>query len=273
MRKRIAIMTALVILLFSLLSVTAYAADISMSVYVDGEQAIDNGLAFFIDEEAYVPVRELSIAMGATTISLDEEQTTAYVVADGLEFTVSEDALYMVANGRYLYMENGCKFQNDRLMVPVSVLCKAFGAEYSWDGTTRIMDITLTNEPVTPGSEFYNSDDLYWLSRIIYAESGNQPLDGKIAVGNVILNRVASSRFPNSIYGVIFDGIQFSPTLNGSIYNSPSEQAVVAAKLVLDGAVVLDNALFFTASYCAASSWAGQNRPFVTQIGDHCFYS
>lgn len=58
-----------------------------------------------------------------------------------------------------------------------------------WDGTQSTIQITSGSGPILSGEQAYQADVVYWLSRIIYAESGNQPLDGKIAVGNVVLNR------------------------------------------------------------------------------------
>lgn len=113
---------------------------------------------------------------------------------------------------------------------------------------------------------------MYWLSRIIYAESGNQPLDGKIAVGNVVLNRVASPGFPNSVYEVIFQRNQFTPAANGSINRTPSAESVVAAKLCLDGANTAGSALYFVNPTVAPGSWASRNRPYVATIGAHAFY-
>ena len=94
----------------------------------------------------------------------------------------------------------------------------------------------MSGTPLASGDTFYNSESLYWLSRIIYAESGNQPLEGKIAVGNVVLNRVAHPQFPNTVKGVIFQANQFTPVQNGSINRTPSSESVIAAKLCLDGA-------------------------------------
>ena len=85
-------------------------------------------------------------------------------------------------------------------------------------------------------TETEGGDDLYWLSRIISAESRGEPLEGQIAVGNVVLNRVASADFPDTIYGVIFDdrwGGQFTPVRNGTIYQVPSARSVEAAGLSL----------------------------------------
>ncbi len=77
---------------------------------------------------------------------------------------------------------------------------------------------------------------MYWLARIIEAEAGGEPYKGKVAVGNVILNRVKSKDFPNTIYNVIFEYFgnipQFSPVQEGTIYNTPSKESMNAAKML-----------------------------------------
>ena len=86
--------------------------------------------------------------------------------------------------------------------------------------------------PLAPASKFYRPDEVLWLSRIIIAESRGESLLGQIAVGNVVLNRVKSRDFPNTIYGVIFDrkyGVQFTPVANGTIYNTPGYTETLAA--------------------------------------------
>ncbi|NCB07514.1 MAG: hypothetical protein EOM73_05065, partial [Bacteroidia bacterium] len=119
----------------------------------------------------------------------------------------------------------------------------------------------------------YKSDSVYWLSRIISTESGNQPLAGKVAVGTVILNRVSSPLFPNTIYEVIFDhrggSYQFSPARSGSISREPNEQSVLAAKLCLDGAQEAGPSLYFNRA--GITCWASRNRTLITTIGAHSF--
>ena len=125
------------------------------------------------------------------------------------------------------------------------------------------------------GSSTCDGDELYWLSRIINAESGTQPMLGKIAVGNVVLNRVRSDDFPDTVYGVIFDrrfGVQFSPTENGTIYNEPSDEAVEAARLCLDGYSLSDEICYFFNPAIAESTWISENRPWIMTVGDHAFY-
>lgn len=132
------------------------------------------------------------------------------------------------------------------------------------DGEVRLSDSSDSERT-------YDEDDLYWLSHIIYAEAGDQPYNGMVAVGNVILNRVASPEFPNTIYDVIFQRNQFSPVSNGTLYLEPSDAAVQAAKDALDGEIAVERALFF--NMAGISSWASRNREFITRIGDHNFYA
>lgn len=113
------------------------------------------------------------------------------------------------------------------------------------------------------------------MSRIISAESRGEPLLGKIAVGTVVLNRVASKEFPNTIYDVIFDrkwGVQFQPTANGTIHNEPTAESVLAAKLVLEGARAAGDSLYFLAPDLTQNHWIMNNRDHVATIGCHWFY-
>ena len=99
---------------------------------------------------------------------------------------------------------------------------------------------------------------------------------GQIAVGNVVLNRVASPEFPNTIWGVIFDrryGVQFTPVANGTVYATPTESAVIAARLCLEGVTVSQRALYFLNPAKASSFWIVYNRPFAFRIGTHDFYN
>ena len=126
------------------------------------------------------------------------------------------------------------------------------------------------------GADHYNSNDLYWLSRIIHAESGGESFIGKCAVGNVVLNRVASSQFPGNIKDVIFDkkyGVQFTPAANGTIYNTPSEESVLAAKACLEGFSKSNSILYFLNPRIAENYWIINNRKYMFTIGNHDFYA
>jgi N-acetylmuramoyl-L-alanine amidase len=161
------------------------------------------------------------------------------------------------------------------MYAPVLLLAKAFDAKISWDSALHGFRITRGSGGIMSGARFYNEDHVFWLSRIINAESGAEPLLGKIAVGNVILNRVRSGAYPNTIYGVIFDkryGVQFSPTANGTIYNTPNAESIIAAKICLEGYTVSDKIIYFVNPVKAPNSWASKNRPYFGTIGNHVFF-
>ena len=155
-------------------------------------------------------------------------------------------------------------------------MAKAAGLSYVRTGTNRV-DLSGTYKPILNGASFYREDEVYWLSKIISAESRGEPAHGQIAVGNVILNRVRSASFPNTIYGVIFDrkyGVQFSPISDGSIYNEPTYKCILAAKACLEGYSISDDILYFYhPPYKGAECWASKNRPYAFSIGGHDFYN
>ncbi|MCR1897637.1 cell wall hydrolase [Irregularibacter muris] len=134
---------------------------------------------------------------------------------------------------------------------------------------------TTTSRGTTSNTKV-DSNDIYWLARIIQAEAGAEPYKGKVAVGNVIINRVNSKDFPNTVYNVIFEYYknipQFSPVADGTIYNNPSQESIQAAKEAIGGARPVGNSTYFFNPSKAAGSWIVNNKAYVTRIGGHVFY-
>lgn len=199
-------------------------------------------------------------------------ENTANVVTDDLSLSAAIGSAYLVANGRYLYVGDGLIQLNGRVAAPVRVLARVFNLDVAYEAENELVLLSDCEgaEPYLADAA-YDGDALYWLSRIIHAESGNQSLEGKIAVGNVVMNRVKDPRFPDNIYDVLFQKNQFTPAFSGSIYQEPNEESVVAAMLVLDGAEVTPTALFFNGAG-ATRSYAARTRTYLTTIGDHAFY-
>lgn len=121
----------------------------------------------------------------------------------------------------------------------------------------------------------YNDGDIYWLARIVHAEAQGESYEGKVAVANCILNRVQSREYPNTVYGVIFDkkyGVQYQPTVNGTIYNTPNAESTKAAKAAINGYNNVGNSMFFYNPRKSTSNWIANNRAYYTTIGNHNFH-
>ena len=130
--------------------------------------------------------------------------------------------------------------------------------------------LALTKED-TSGSYSASDEELIWLAATIQAEAGGESYTGKLAVGSVIMNRVKSSSFPNTIVGVITQNLQFASYRSGKveliISNGPNSTCVNAAREVLGGARVGDY-LFFMTKY-----WADYYRiSEYNMIGNHAFF-
>lgn len=245
-----------------------------VNVALDGKQVL-KGQAVIINSVTYVPVRAFSELLGAEDISWNAKTQTATVKKGSVTVYITNGALYISANGRYFYTVEKVLNINNRLFVPIRALAEPFCASVDWNASTRTVVVTSSKKTLVSGTNYYNSNDVYWLARIINAEAGGESLLGKIAVGNVVLNRKASPMYPNTVYGVIFDrkgGTQFSPVAMGTIYRTPSEASIIAAKICLDGYSVDTAILFFMNPDIATSNWISKNRPFAFTVGKHDFY-
>jgi hypothetical protein len=248
------------------------AADVNVTL---NSRSVLDGEAAIIDSVTYVPLRSFADLLGAESVSWDASTRTATVKKYNLVARISDRKNYIEANGRYIYLTAPVKNIDDRLFVPIRPISLIFSLDVNWDHQNRTVVLKNTTKVFKSAKEVYNENDLYWLSRIINAEAGGESLMGKIAVGNVVINRKNSRSFPNSIYGVIFDrkhGTQFSPVAIGTIYNTPNAESVIAAKICFEGYTVSDEILYFMNPRLATSNWISKNRLFAFRIGNHNFY-
>ena len=241
-----------------------------------GSRSLGN-IGKVINGEVYIPIRRfVDLAVSGATVNYDSSTRTVMVVGGGHNISVSDGAYALYASGRVFFDDTPSRVLSDgRMYVPVSNIARAFSLTYKVAAGSALT-LSGTVRAVKSGAEFYDADIVYWLSRIISAESRGEPLIGQIAVGNVVLNRVRSKDFPNTVWGVIFDrkwGVQFSPVANGTIYGEPSASSILAAKICLDGFTVSDSALYFLRPSASSSSWIVNNRPFLFVIGNHYFFS
>jgi len=241
------------------------------SVVINGTAMGNNSMARIHNGSTYVSLRMVSAALDASA-DIWWENGAAYIRTERFLLTARPNETYIDVNGSKITVPHKVIMEEGRVYVPLRALAKAFDAVIYWDPIQGEADL-ITREKQTSAS--YNEDEIYWLSRIISAESRGEPLEGKIAVGNVVLNRVKSSEFPNTIYGVIFDrkwGVQFEPVSNGTIYQNPTAESILAAKLCLLGESVIGESLYFLAPALAQNFWSPKNREYFATIGCHEFY-
>ena len=239
------------------------------SVEADG-QRLSSEEAWIENGMSYMTLRTLEELTG---YELFWTGTQARMTGEEMELTAKPGEVYIEVNGRVLHVPDGVQVRNGMMYLSLRVVAQATGASLYWDAQEQVAHIGLAQ--AKPEHANYNSEDLNWLSRIISAESRGEPLEGQIAVGNVVLNRVAHRNYPDTIKDVVFDrtyAVQFEPTENGTIYDHPTDSAVLAAKLCLEGASVVEDCIYFFAPALSSGSWIVNNATYFKTIGCHRFY-
>ena len=245
---------------------TAKAVD-DVTVTVDGEEL--DGLAFVREDVTYIQLTALLEAVGGWEAVWDEQANAAMAQTSLFTLTVPFQCTHVLADTFPYDTGKSALLVDGRTYVPLRSVANLLGAKVEfidWDTPVKVL---------TGRQREYTEEDLYWLSRIISAESKGENLRGQIAVGNVILNRVDSEEFPDTVKGVIFDrkdGVQFEPVSNLTVYDEPSEQSVLAARLALAGADVAEGCLYFFNPDLSQGLWVRQNRAFDSAIGCHLFF-
>ena len=120
------------------------------------------------------------------------------------------------------------------------------------------------------GSSDYTSSDLYLMAKCIYAEGRGESYTGQVAIGAVIMNRVKSPSFPNTIAGVVYQKGAFTAVSDGQINLEPNQTAYDAARDAMNGWDPTYGCLYYYNPAKATSAWIF-NRQTVTVIGKHVF--
>jgi len=250
------------------------AENCDSSLLIDGAFAPADLGKFQQDGVTYVALAPMAMELDpAVLVNWDEASGVVTVTGEKLKLTAKVGQLYLEANGRYLYLPESVQLVDGKVTVPLWAVVKAFDATLGWDAATGTILVNRGSGAIMSGDQFYDKTSLFWLSRVIYAESGNQSLEGQMAVGNVVMNRVANPIFPNTIREVLAQKNQFSTYKNGNIANrDPNPSSIIAAKLVLDGGVVeeTEGALYFDS---CSRSWAARNKECIAVLGGHKFYA
>lgn len=134
--------------------------------------------------------------------------------------------------------------------------------------TAQALGISLSSS--TSASSTSSSTDLNLLARVVYGEARGEPYTGQVAVAAVVLNRVRSSSFPNSVAGVVYQSGAFDCVSDGQINLTPNQSAYNAAKDALNGWDPTYGCLFYYNPRTATSKWM-LSRTVKLSIGNHAF--
>ncbi|WP_270180572.1 spore cortex-lytic enzyme [Alkalihalobacillus sp. CinArs1] len=140
---------------------------------------------------------------------------------------------------------------------------KNYGGTSGGDGGTK-----ATQGKNTPAG--YSQNDIKLMANAVYGEARGEPYEGQVAVAAVILNRVQSSSFPNTVSGVIFEPRAFTAVSDGQIWLTPNDRAKEAVLDAVNGWDPSGEALYYFNPNTATSGWIW-TRPQIKRIGKHIF--
>ena len=122
----------------------------------------------------------------------------------------------------------------------------------------------------TSSSNVTSKTDVNLIAKCINGEARGEPYEGMVAVGAVILNRVKSSSFPNTVSGVVYQNGAFDAVSDGQVNLTPSQTCINAAKDAINGWDPSGNAIYYYNPKTATNKWI-RTRPIIVKIGNHVF--
>ncbi len=275
LRRALALLLALCLLCPGLAAAADDGGAQSVPVYIDGllsARAYVSGEAVFLPPEAVCAAARLSM-------SWSEDNGTLTLSVPGAVLTGHKDDGYFEADRRYIYAPDGWLVKGDVLYLPSDAVERLFGVKINVSEKRDRLELSTDKLAVISGGANYyelnyDAELLYWLPQIINAEAKFEPLAGQIGVGNVVMNRLRSPDFPDTIFEVIYDTehtVQFEPISTGGIFQEPTEQATIAAYLCLEGYSTVGGSLYFVNPEFG-SGWFDSSLELVETIGHHNFY-
>ena len=141
------------------------------------------------------------------------------------------------------------------------------------DATKKALGMSTSGSSGSSGSSNQSgssNNNLYLLARLVYGEARGEPYKGQVAVAAVVLNRVKSSSFPNSVSGVIYQSGAFSVVADGQINLSPDETAIKAARDAINGWDPTNGCLYYYNPKKTSNKWM-LSKPIALSIGEHVF--
>jgi N-acetylmuramoyl-L-alanine amidase len=266
----------LFLLTLTLLLKEVHAEPSHISVRMNGQPILTDAPPYLKDNRVYISLRSISNALNLDLLWIQEENKVTLSLEDTFIELFTEDSIRHRAliNGEENLMDTPLEIFNDRTMVPARFVAEHMGFGVDWDGFS--FTLLLTHENYAVAVEFieagvYSDEDFLWLSRIVQVETGGSQIENKLAVANVVLNRMKHPDYPSTIYDVIFDrkwAVQFPPAFKpGFVDLVPSHESRMASKMALNGYNNVERCLWFN-----NRPFNRSNITFYQKIGGNYFY-
>ncbi|HWO95902.1 MAG TPA: cell wall hydrolase [Bacillus sp. (in: firmicutes)] len=255
---------------------TAEAATPHKVVKGDTLWELGNQHGVTVDELKKVNNRQNDMIYIGETLTIPDH-TGAQAVNPAIHKVETGDTLFSIAK-QYGVTVEGLKaanhLQNDTIYIG-QTLTIGNGSSSAEAQMSQLAAPAVNQQSASAQSSAISAEDKDLLSRLVEAEAKGEPYQGKVAVAMVVLNRVASPEFPNSIHDVIYQqlengGYQFTPVGNGAINQPASDESKRAVDEALANQDSANDALYFYNPEIATNDWV-KTQQVTAVIGNHVF--
>lgn len=254
MGKKFISFIIVLILLLSSIKVMAVERKVFITTKINGTPIKMDMNPYQIEDDYVLPLRQFAETLGAQVEWTSEEKKITLTYNERIiQLYLDKDIIIIDEEEKKLVQK--VVLTNGVTMAPINLIAESLDCTIGWDKQT--FSILVNREGVVVEASNistvkYNDDEVIWLSRIVEVEGKDLTLDGKVGIANVVLNRTKSQNFPNCIYNVIFDKeycVQF-PTAyrKGFRKTVASDDAIIAAKMALEGINNVEDCLYFNNS-------------------------
>lgn len=249
----------MLLLVLMLLSSVTFANEVTLII---NDQPIGNDdLIVVQNDQLYACVADFSSRFGGETNWLGNAKL-AMVKYQDKYMSFELESSQTIINNEVLMMNAPTIVIDNRVYAPLNFLMAQFPGTSIWNDSNLTLTIQSDQFQLEEADKIvmpYTDEDLLWLARIVNVE-GDDSSEMKLAIANVVLNRVKSANFPSTVYDVIFQEgkyQQFPPAHKSSFSTfEPSKSSIIAAKKALTGENNVGNCLYFN------------NRPFSSKADD-----
>jgi len=242
------------IITFSMGNITSSARNLVIDIRINNQRLLVDSDPYIENGHVMVPLRAVAEALGVTDVLWMGDRFVALIFEEKVIMMVLDSCDYWV-DGEIKEFEVAPTISNGRTMISVRALAEEISCDVTWNNdysTVEIIKPDITVDPSYLSPIQYTYEDLLWLARITHVEGLNIGYDAKLAIANVVLNRVKSPIFPNTVADVIFEtayAVQFPPAhKDGFDTLEPSPESWRAAQDALKGANNISTCLYFNNS-------------------------